>query len=200
MENNSLFELYFKWLCEIAIPDEKMKSKYTSALVLLHSIPFKATKKMQIDNNRAIDGIDLRYHFSYACKIPLDIIDESLKNCFFYENQCSVLEMLVALARRCEDSIMADTHYGDRTHVWFWHMFHNLRLNVYDNSKFHWPYDEEMEEAIRIIIERFLNREYEYDGTGNIFKFDYPNFDVREIEIWDQMCLYMIKIANSDLV
>lgn len=188
MENNqALSELYFKWICSIAIPDEAVQAQYYDTLYLLHNTPFRYT--LTLDENRLSDGVDLRYHFSYACKIPLETIELN-----FDKNSCSVLEMMVALAKRCEDSLMSNPSYGDRTYKWFWIMFYNLGLTVYRRDN----WNNETEEIVKHIIDNFLNRTYPPYGFGNLFDLSDPKYDCRHIEIWDQMCLYMSKLILSD--
>lgn len=184
MDRNYLTDLYFKWMCSIAFPDEHVRSHYIKALDLLNSMDF--IYLLDLDENRLLDGINLRYHFSYASKMPYEYVSNELK-----DMRCSVLEMMIALAIRCEDSIMSDDRYGDRTYKWFWEMFSNLGLDRYSDDN--WNEDEAL-----IIVFNFLNRNYNYDGSGNIFRFDNPNFDVRKMEIWDQMGLYMNEIIRND--
>ena len=57
-------------------------------------------------------GVGLRYRYSIYLKRD-DVID-------ILNEPCSVLEMILALAIRCEDTIMANVRYGDRTTQWFW--------------------------------------------------------------------------------
>ena len=188
MDKTYLSDLYFKWMCSIAFPDEQLRSHYYNALNLLNSIEF--TYSISLDENRLVDGLDLRYHFSYASKIPYQDVVDGL-----YYQPCSVLEMMIALARRCEDSIMSNDEYGDRTSQWFWKMFVNLGLDKYPDS----IWNESVQYAAIQIVSRFLSRDYDPDGNGSLFKFNNPNLDIRNLEIWDQMCLYMSEIVNNDL-
>ena len=62
------------------------------------------------DENRAIDGLELRATFQNLYpEIP----------CMPTASGCSVLEVLIALAKRCENSIASDDEFGDRTGQWF---------------------------------------------------------------------------------
>lgn len=190
MDQNNLKDLYFKWMCSIAFPVEHVRSHYYNALNLLNSIDF--TYLIDLDENRLIDGLDLRYHFSYGTKIPYNYVQEQLM-----DKNCSVLEMIMALAIRCEDSIMSNNNYGDRTSEWFWLMFSNLGLYKYTDD----TWTLESYNKVESIIYTFLNRQYDEYGNGNLFKFNEPpSFDIRTIEIWDQMCLYMGKIVKNDSI
>lgn len=187
MDKNYLLDLYFKWMCSVAFPDGHIRSHYHNALQLLNTINF--TYLIDLDENRMLDGLDLRYHFSYGTKIPYEYVSKELNDI-----PCSVLEVMVALALRCENSIMSNSNYGDRTSEWFWKMFTNLGLDKYPDE----IWNESICQIATGIIHRFLQREYEPDGTGSLFRFNSPAFDMRNVEIWDQMCLYMSEIAEND--
>jgi len=157
---------YFKAICQI-VYDDRFGNSYRSLFEYLYSKPFWWDSDfMPMDRNRALDGIDLRER--YGCSN--DILQEP----------CSVLEMLIALAIRIEDQFMTNYDEGNRTSQWFWIMLTNLGLNGMDDDHF----DEY--EADRI-IDRFLNREYEADGSeGGIFVLEKPFRDLRDVELWIQ--------------
>ena len=133
------------------------------------------------DENRAHDGIDMRYRFALE-KGYNDYIVKYLKG------PCSILEMMLALATRCEENIMDDPNIGDRTGQWFWGMIVNLGLGS--------MYDEEFDkrEAIEI-IDRFLDRKYEPNGKGGLFTIRNCDRDIRKIEIWYQLRWYLDNIV-----
>ena len=107
----------------------------------------------------------------------------------FLDNQpCSVLEMMIALAIRCEEHIMDDPDVGNRTGQWFWNMIMNLGLGSMTDDQFDKRYAEQ-------VIERFLNREYEQDGEGGLFTVKHCKHDLRTVEIWYQMCWYLDEIV-----
>lgn len=154
---------YFKSICQI-VYDDRYGQSYRKLFEYLYSRDFYWSVLM--DRNRAIDGIDLRSR--YGC--DNDLLDEP----------CSVLEMLIALSARIENQIMSDYDSGDRTSQWFWKMLTNLGLNRMDDDNFN-------EETADWLLSRFLNREYEYDGSGGgLFVLDNPFEDLREVEIWVQ--------------
>ena len=96
---------------------------------------------------------------------------------------CSVLEMMIALALRC-DAFMDDPEIGERTSQWFWDMIINLGLGYMIDEK----YDEYVVDEI---IRRFLDRDYEPDGKGGLFRIKRCMYDLREVEIWYQLCWYL---------
>ena len=170
---------YFEWLCELV--DSQRFSKrvsYRKLLMHLHAIEF--TWFIPKDDNRADDGIQLRRRFS------LSRGDLTLQRCL--HGPCSVLEMMVALAIRCEESIMDDALMGNRTGQWFWGMIRNLGLSPMSDSKFNRNFVDE-------IIARFLNREYEPDGRGGLFTVRHCDHDLRTVEIWCQLSWYLGSIT-----
>lgn len=166
---------YFEWLCELI--DAKRFSKrvsYRKLLMHLHNIEF--TWIIPLDNNRADDGIQLRRRFALARN------DLALQRCL--TGPCSVLEMMVALAVRCEEWIMDDEQMGNRTGQWFWGMIHNLGLSPMTDSKFDRDFIDDA-------IARFLNREYEPNGKGGLFTVKHCDHDMRNVEIWCQLSWYL---------
>lgn len=150
---------------------------YSTLFLHLNNMEF--TYILPLDRNRAVDGVDLRYRFGYEKGYTADEI-RRIDN-----RPCSILEMMVAMAFRCEETIMANTEYGDRTGVWFWDMIKTLGLDGMYGS----AYDAD---RVNDILERFLNREYSPDGHGGLFlqnRYDYS--DMREKEIWYQMMNYL---------
>lgn len=169
---------YFEWLCELIDIGRFSKNvSYRSLLKHLHNIEF--TWFIPHDDNRADDGIQLRRKYGLHC--------DDLALSRYISGPCSVLEMMVALATRCE-AFMDDTLMGDRTGQWFWGMIHNLGLSPMTDSKFDIDYVDD-------IIARFLNREYEPDGKGGLFTVKHCAQDMRTVEIWCQLSWYLGSIT-----
>ena len=174
---------YFEWLSDIVC--EKRFSReisYKKLLMYLHKTEF--IYSIPKDQNRAEDGISLRYRFALAHEhgsspdLVMDILD----------GPCSVLEMMVALSIRCEENIMDDPHFGDRTCQWFWGMVTNLGLGGMTDEHFDRGYVESA-------VARFLNHDYEPDGKGGLFTVRNCKRDLREVEIWYQLCWYLDRIT-----
>jgi hypothetical protein len=148
----------------------------------LHNTEFRYT--ISKDRNRAKDGIDLRYRFAltedqkYSYRSIMDYLD----------GPCSVLEMMIALSIRCEETIMDDPNVGDRTGQWFWGMITNLGLGAMVDTRFD-------SRRVDEIIETFLDREYEPDGKGGLFTIRRCDKDLRSVEIWYQLCWYLDTIT-----
>lgn len=167
---------YFNWLATQVgwQPEQSEYISFYKLLAKLHSTEF--TYSHPRDENRASDGIGLRYKFGVYHRIK----DAP----YIIEGPCSVLEMMVALATKCEDTFMDDPRFGDRTSQWFWGMVSSLGLASMTDA----AYDET--EATYILY-RFMNREYEADGRGGLFTVRRCVNDLREVEIWTQMCWYL---------
>jgi hypothetical protein len=168
---------YFEWLCSKII-DEESNVKYSMLMSHLYDATFTAV--LDMDENRAEDGKALRYRFGIENNISRNTILTTLDN----DPQCSVLEMMVALSIRCEESIMTDDEYGDRTGSWFWNMIVSLGLGTMNDSRFD-------EKYVDIVLDRLINRQYKRNGEGGLFTIDGIKRDMRNVEIWYQMCWYL---------
>ena len=168
-------DLYFEWMIrKINASKFPKELSYRKLLTFLHSVEFIWI--IPLDENRASDGVDLRYRFAYENPDFYDAED-------YISGPCSILEMMVALSIRCED-FMDDPEIGDRTSQWFWDMIANLGLSSMIDKNFDQEYAEE-------VVLRFLNREYAPDGTGGLFNVRHCSCDVRDVEIWKQLCWYL---------
>lgn len=173
MTRHELNDEYFEWMCRLIA----RTNRYRKLLEHLHNTDFIYILPM--DGNRAEDGIELRYRFGYENAFDAPIIASYLD-----DRPCSVLEMMVALAVRCEEHIMDDPDIGDRTGKWFWDMIDNLGLTNMRNDTFDVNYVDD-------VLNRFMNREYGFDGEGALFTVKNSRRDMRSTEIWYQMCIYL---------
>lgn len=171
--------LYFNWLID-KIGADRYTGPNSFSKLLLYLYDTEFTYSLSRDRNRATDGYSQRYRFRKENGYSEDDIKE-------LDGPCSVLEMLVALAVRCEETIMDDPARGNRTGQWFWGMIVNLGLGSMTDNRFD---EKRVENAIDI----FLNREYEYNGKGGLFTVKNPNRDMRDVEIWIQLCWYLDEI------
>lgn len=179
---------YFRWLYDSVCKGRSHETvSYKKLFELLHDIRFKITDES--DYSRIKDGASLRYRFAIL------EYDERYTNCIvevldrtFGSTSCSVLEMIVALAIRCEETIMDDPEYGDRTGQWFWSMINNLGIGNMTDDIFD-------EDVVTRIIDRFMLREYEPNGKGGLFYISNCEEDLRDVEIWTQLCWYLNNIT-----
>lgn len=163
---------YYQWLLEKV--DGHLEPYYNYSLLLnkLHSIEY--TWSIEHDSNRATDGMILR-------RIYMD--ENNIPDIFYSETPCSVLEMMIGLAVRCEIEIMGVSG-EDNTAKWFWIMVENLDLLRCTDENFNGEY---VEQQVRI----FLERSYKRNGIGGIFPLKHTKLDQRKLEIWRQMNGYL---------
>lgn len=165
---------YFEWLYDVVEGRKYMKQySFRKLLTRLHDTEFRYS--ILKDQNRAEDGISLRYRFAHDRSYCLD-------------GPCSVLEMMVALAIRCEENIMDDPLMGNRTSHWFWQMVVNLGLGPMADGRYE-------RQVVDDAITRFLDRDYEPDGRGGLFRVRNSDVDMRNIEIWHQLCCFLNTIV-----
>ena len=166
-------DAYFRWLAGF-IGDEYFLQNYSKLLNALFEKEF--IWSLEWDENRAKDGLGLRRIFTKEFRN----LPENGR--FWPFLGCSVLEMMVAMARRCNDELIFNPEKGDQTGRIFWVMLENLGLDIYDDYGF---FEDEVDE----ILDRFLGRKYDFDGSGNLFQL--RNSDPRKIDLWLQLNLYL---------
>ena len=177
-ENNVTID-YFDWMYNLVCRNRYSKNiSFKKVFSYLNDTKF--TYSIRMDLNRAKDGTELRRR--YANEFKTANIHHRICG------PCSVLEMMIALAIRCEETIMDDENFGDRTDQWFWDMMKNLGLGHMDDDEFD-------EEYVSDVITRFLNRDYEPDGRGGLFFVRNCDIDLRDVEIWIQMLWYLDNIT-----
>lgn len=180
MTRDNVLNAYFDWLFDVVCGNRFSQNvSYRKLLMYLHSVEFRYV--IRNDANRAREGIGLRYRFAYEhCTVEgADL---------YLDDPCSVLEMMVALALHCEEHIMDDPAIGNRTGEWFWRMVTNMGLGSMSDNNFDKRY-------VRDVVERFLDRDYEPDGRGGLFRVKNPPRDLRTVEIWYQFCWYLRTIT-----
>lgn len=172
---NRYFEWLYNYACKGRIND---KLSFRKLFMELHNTQFDFY--IRNDMYRAMDGVNLRYRFAAIIgdNEAFDILDYP----------CSVLEMILALAIRTEETIMDDPRYGDRTQQWFWQMMSNIGISRMSDDIYDKHFVDEK-------IYNFLERRYDKDGKGGLFYIPGVNQDLRDIEIWTQLCWYLDKLS-----
>ena len=127
------------------------------------------------DDNRIEDGKALRLEFLNQF--------EAEGSQEWVEQECSMLEMLIALSRRVEFESAHDAYH------WFWTMLDNLNLRVYTDS----VYDDEVVMLVDQAMIAVIDRRYRANGTGGLFPLARPTRDQRKVEIWYQMSSYLLE-------
>lgn len=180
MSRNNLSTEYFDWLCQLIF--DHRHTNYQELLSKLHDREFVYI--IDMDGNRFEDGIELRYRFARERGYDYGLIASELDI-----KPCSILEMMVALALRCEEHIMDDYTFGNRTAQWFWGMIDSLGLGQMDNFHFRRQICDD-------IIDTFLDRNYAPNGRGGLFTLINNQRDMRSVEIWYQACAYFNELSN----
>lgn len=171
---------YFDWLYDIVCKSDK----YKVLCAFLHGQEFTYTIPM--DDNRYEDGISLRYRFGYECDLPDYRIADEIDN-----RPCSVFEMMVALALRMEEDVMACPGLN-RTSEWFEAMIVSLGLEDMTNERF-------IENRCSRVIVNFLNRDYAKNGQGGLFTVDDMAYrDLRTVEIWYQAIWFLNDVLKGE--
>lgn len=170
-----LDESYFQWLCSLV--DHDPEKDYSGLLKQLHYIEFseRTAKLIPNDDNRISDGLDLRVQFAK---------DENVAYSEWMDEPCTVLEMLIALSYRMEDTMGKDYDF------WFWVMIENLGLEEMSDDRYS---DLEDSQKIDEVVSNVLNRRYRKDGHGGMFPLKDPDKDQRKVEIWYQMSAYFLE-------
>lgn len=178
MTSAEITNMYFDWLYDLACSERFGEStSYRSLLLRLYEIEFIPV--LEKDENRAEDGINMRYRFEFYTNKHVRP---------YLSKPCSILEMMLALCVRCEEDIMDDGELGDRTSQWFWNMIINLGLGSMDDARYNRKHVDD-------VIDKFIYREYERDGRGGLFTIKNCRADLRDVEIWYQMNWYISSIT-----
>ena len=174
-------DAYFCWLIRL-VGDGYIEGNYQKLLWKLYVTDY--IWELDYDRNRAADGVFLRKIFKREYgEFAYNFGNFGDAN-GGQERPCSVLEMMVALARKAENDIMHDPDFGDRSSQWFWTMLENLGLDVYDDYHF-------FEEEVDRILDIFLHRRYENNGSGGAFPIRNRTRDLRKTDLWWQMNAYL---------
>lgn len=167
-------EQYYGWLYKNVFGEwEPRNLSFHRLLAFLHGREYVPACEM--DGCRATDGVNLRYRYATENNVPYAKVDAA-----FQGIPCSMLEMMVALAIRIEDHIMEDSSAGNRVGQWFWNMVVSLGLVGMDDTRFE-------EGRAEYIVNRFMRREYQPNGSGGLFTLANPTVDMRKIDIWYQL-------------
>lgn len=171
--NEPLENLYFDWLCAkvMWVQNPTPSNTYWRLLRHLHNTEFVWV--LEMDENRAHDGWDLRPRFLTEARFEED--EEWLAL------PVSIFEVLYAFAEKAE--FQTDRPASD----WFWAMLHNLGLGEVSDAN-----TEFSDEKISDILETFVWRTYHDNGSGGLFPMRNPDHDQTKVEIWYQFCEYLV--------
>lgn len=173
----NITELYFTRLTKKISDRQHPAKQYSKLLRELFSIDYFYS--VELDGNRYEDGIALRYHFGEERNIPGAVISSCLDTF-----PCSVLEMMISLAEKCENEVLYDPEQGSYDSLLFWEMIENLGLDGQTDDRFDKAYVHE-----RTGI--FLERRYKRNGEGGLFVIPDCPHDMRTAEVWYQAMWYL---------
>lgn len=122
------------------------------------------------DDNRAHDGLELRREY------------EALTGNKAPEGPCTVLEVLIALARRMAFELYDPSYGSEEQDIFtsFWELIDNLNLNPRYSSA-----------ENRYNINFWLDRKYDRNGRGGAFPLRKTKTDQRKAELWYQLQEYL---------
>lgn len=181
-------ERYFKWLQSQVDSLSNRNTLRTHHLLTeqLHKKIFRAF--VRNDDNRVADGISLRWEF--CCEFGYD------DDLSIHLEPCSMLEMLVALARRMayeSDGLGRGYEAAD----WFWRMLKNVGLKEYTDEVYLGDAFFDVQESVDVVLDNVIERRYLPDGHGGLFPLRSSEHDQRQVELWYQMSAYLLE--NTDL-
>lgn len=181
--SSSIKQEYDNWIIGLATDWCSYYGAYGKLMEFLHSIPFRSTAQIPLDSNRGSDGKDLRLRFTE--RMP----EYNYNHAYLYlmDYDATMLEVMVALAIRCEENIMHEDDLGDRSYEWFYGMLCSSGLDDCYDFNFN-------EEEARQIVTRILERKYSKNGKGGLFTLSNPPKDLRKVEIWYQLLWYLDEV------
>lgn len=167
-------EGYFVWLySQVASEGEENPSEtYWQLLRTLYEKEFLWF--IRNDDNRCEDGKKLRVE--YFEEEGLGDVTED-----WVAKGCSMLEILVALARRLDFEVEEGVSY------WFWKMMENLELERYNDRTIF------AKEVIDKTLNEVIFRTYKPNGHGGLFPLREPKEDQTKVELWYQLNAYLVE-------
>ena len=182
-ENDAVEERYFRWLyAKIgSVTDLNPARSHWLLAERMHQRIFEVI--LSNDENRESDGTDLRDEFC----------DEygSWENSRYIFEPCSMLEMVLALAKRMhfqdDGSVFDDHGIGE----WFWKLMRNVELAHLNDAVF--SSGTRIGSYVDDVLDTIIYRRYDSSGKGGLFPLRHPNGDQRKTELWYQMNQYMIE-------
>jgi hypothetical protein len=174
MNQPPLDELYYTWLYRQvgSVSITHPSRTYWALFKLLFRKEFVWI--VPNDDNRAEDGKALRAEF-----LDQEQISEVEEGWMRYG--CSMLELLIAIARRMEFDAEQTTEY------WFHYLLKNAGLAQYTDIR------TDIDDEVNEVLDRIIWRTYASDGFGGLFCLSHPTEDQRRVEIWYQMCAWLIE-------
>jgi hypothetical protein len=181
----ALQEEYFAWLCELVDVGQQGCS-YEKLMRALHERDFFWS--VPNDDNRAFEGKELRCKFCEDYNIVYNYDEFSMAT--------SMLELIIALAYRCE-SLVEGQDNNLSVKEWFWKMMSNTGLDSFTDEVF----DKKVLGdwcSVEQILNKIIDRSYNRSGKGGLFPLRFAKKDQRKVELWYQMCAYLLENYYED--
>ena len=175
--------MYYIWLLD-AVATKVEQDRFSLTFETLYSVPFVSYD--EFDDNLKENARGLRDDFYDRSKTAQKLIDIYGE----IDKETTILEIMVYLAIKIEDTIMSNSDYGDRTSLWFWYMMDSLDIIRYDNSHFDEP-------NLIQRLDNFIERRYEKNGFGGLFTVEKRGFDARKTNIWQQAMEFVTLFAEG---
>jgi hypothetical protein len=180
MRRNSqaLTEDYLRWLePQLRDADDGDPAKtYWDLLNVMFEKEF--IQVVPMDDNRLVDGMDLRREFANglrgARRLRMEVAE------VLQELPCSFLEVLLGLSRRLAFNA------GGSAPGWAWQLLCHLELTRMSD-----PLTRHKQIKTQEILDTVIWRKYAPDGTGGFFPLAYPDEDQTKVELWYQMNAYI---------
>lgn len=172
--NASIDEMYLGWLYAEAGYSQRGRHSQTHWCLLAQLYSKEFVWSVPNDDNRLVDGVDLRMQF-------LELNQIRTPDPKWMELGCNMLELLIAISRRL--SFLQD---GEPS-VWFWHLLEVLDLEQYNDTR----YNMTVEGLVDQTLNRVIYRQYEPNGVGGLFPLRNPKHDQRKVELWSQLNAYL---------
>lgn len=173
---------YFDWLCMWAIPDGIKRETYRELLLALYNFDFYWS--IRNDENRANDGLELRNVFE----------EETGEGCD-KSGPCSLLEMFLGLAVRCNNEFMYNPEDPKRADIWFWMMMENLGLDKIsaENAEKWLKMDKNgyFMDSFENIFIHFCDRNYGQNGQFCAFPYTKNSHKLAKTELFYHMGYYL---------
>lgn len=162
---------YIDWLRDQVSPalnDYRVFSEVAHGIKFNHIVPH--------DDNRAMDGIDLRNQYAISTQED-HVLDGS---------GCTFLEMLIGLAIRMNDQAW-DWKQPDKIPYWCSVLIINAGLTEFFDKIM----DPLSEEELKRRLMTINRRQYSSNGSGGFFPLSRPDSDQRGVELWYQLMSWL---------
>jgi len=164
-----------EWLIE-SVNNRKDK-RFNRLLTILYNKEFYSL--INYDENRAKDGTQLRNLWQSENKLSEEDIAFGV---------AKILEVLLGISKRVWHEIYGSKYSEklDPSDI-FWILLDNLGLTKFSDEYLASGMFEEIDE----ILVRWVERQYNKNGVGGIFPVLRASKNMRNLELWDQMSLYI---------